>query len=139
MAGANQGLKSEEQAYCDALEEENEELRERILQLEKELGMHIEVPLMFDITASEARVLGALLERDLVTKETGMLALYSDKPLDSEVEIKIVDVFICKLRRKLKKWDVEILTAWGRGYYLDEENKAKVRAYLPKPAVLAAE
>ncbi|WP_375599346.1 winged helix-turn-helix domain-containing protein [Devosia sp. Naph2] len=31
-------------------------------------------------------------------------------------EIKIVDVFICKARKKLKPLGLEIGTVWGRGY-----------------------
>lgn len=33
-------------------------------------------------------------------------------------EIKIIDVFICKLRKKLSPLDIKIETAWGRGYRL---------------------
>ncbi len=34
------------------------------------------------------------------------------------VDIKIVDVRVCKLRRKLARTDIEICTSWGRGYYV---------------------
>ncbi len=33
-----------------------------------------------------------------------------------EREIKIVDVFVCKARKKLKPLGIEIETVWGRGY-----------------------
>lgn len=35
-----------------------------------------------------------------------------------ESELKIVDVFVCKLRAKLKGMPIAIETAWGRGYRL---------------------
>lgn len=35
-----------------------------------------------------------------------------------EPEIKIIDVFVCKLRKKLKPLGVEIQTVWGSGYRL---------------------
>ena len=37
---------------------------------------------------------------------------------------KIIDVFICKLRRKLDEWGLEkakIETVWGQGYMLVDE------------------
>lgn len=37
-----------------------------------------------------------------------------------EQEIKIVDVFVCKLRKKLKGLGVSIETVWGRGYRLSQ-------------------
>jgi len=35
-----------------------------------------------------------------------------------EPEIKIIDVFVCKLRKKLKPLGVEIQAVWGSGYRL---------------------
>lgn len=71
------------------------------------------------LTGSETEVLTALARAfpRIVTKEALMDALYALKP-DEEPEIKIIDVFICKLRKKLKPLGVEIDTAWGRGYGL---------------------
>src|SRR5207237_330051 len=50
-----------------------------------------------------------------------------------EPEIKIIDVFICKLRKKLAKASSGkdyIETVWGRGYRLrdPDDNKAKISA-----------
>ena len=54
------------------------------------------------------------------TKEMILSALYS--ALEDEPEIKIVDVFICKLRRKLddahEGAGAAIETVWGRGYQI---------------------
>ncbi len=133
MAVPHQKLSASDQDYIAVIEAENEELRERIKQLEQQIGMVVNVPLMMDVTASEAKVLGVLMERELATKEVIMLALYSTRGGDDEAEIKIVDVFICKVRKKIKKWGIEIKTSWGRGYYMEAESKAKMRSYLPKP------
>jgi DNA-binding response OmpR family regulator len=46
----------------------------------------------------------------------------------SDAVIKIVDVYICKLRRKLGLG--AIVTAWGTGYALSEVGWYKVRAAL---------
>lgn len=70
------------------------------------------------LTAQEAGVFDRLrmARGGVVSKTSLMAALY---PLEAdEAEIKIIDVFVCKLRRKLAPLGVEIGTAWGRGYRL---------------------
>ncbi len=49
-----------------------------------------------------------------VSKEQLLAGIYLHE--QDEAEIKIVDVVICKLRKKLKPLGVEIATVWGRGY-----------------------
>lgn len=69
-------------------------------------------------TQKEASVLELLAFRKgtIITKEMVMNYLYSGR---DEPELKIVDVFICKIRKKLSvalgNLDV-IYTVWGRGY-----------------------
>lgn len=65
----------------------------------------------------------ALRKGSTLTKDMIMSHLYGGM---DEPEIKIIDVFICKLRRKLSAAGCENLieTLWGRGYLLRE----------PKPA-----
>jgi two-component system cell cycle response regulator CtrA len=52
-----------------------------------------------------------------LTKEMFLNHLYGGR---DEPEMKIIDVFICKLRKKLAKYATEsyIETVWGRGYML---------------------
>jgi two-component system cell cycle response regulator CtrA len=66
----------------------------------------------------------------LVTKEMFLNHLYGGM---DEPEVKIIDVFICKLRRKLSNASMGknyIETIWGRGYVLREpcEDAAKIPA-----------
>lgn len=37
-------------------------------------------------------------------------------------DIKIVDVFVCKMRKKLRPYGITIDTVWGRGYLLTAES-----------------
>ncbi len=113
----------------EKLEQENDELRERIRVHEEIVGIRIEVPLVFGLTSHEAMLFGLLLKRDLVTKEMAMLGLYGDRP-NLDPEIKIVDVYICKARKKLKRFGVEIETVWGRGFRLTAESKAIAQGLL---------
>lgn len=50
----------------------------------------------------------------IVSKQRLLANLYLTEA--DEAEIKIIDVFVCKLRKKLKPLGVEIATVWGRGY-----------------------
>jgi two-component system cell cycle response regulator CtrA len=58
--------------------------------------------------------------------------------VDDEPEIKIIDVFVCKLRKKMEIFGVKIETIWGRGYYMTPEMKAKAAAMMTAPITSAA-
>ncbi|WP_319414393.1 winged helix-turn-helix domain-containing protein [uncultured Cohaesibacter sp.] len=54
----------------------------------------------------------------IATKEKLFQSLYWLHETD-EPDPKIVDVFVCKIRKKLpSKMAIEICTSWGRGYHL---------------------
>jgi two-component system cell cycle response regulator CtrA len=72
------------------------------------------------LTPKEFDILETLLLRKgaLVTKEQALERIYSGR---DEPVIKIIDVLICKLRKKLADArGFEIKTVWGRGYTLVE-------------------
>lgn len=95
-------------------------LRERVRQLEEALApSSIIAPFEWGLTVSEARVFAHLASRAFATKQSIMMALYSDRP-DQDPEIKIVDVFVCKMRKKLTPYGVSIDTVWGQGYALQD-------------------
>ncbi|KAA2211925.1 response regulator transcription factor [Teichococcus oryzae] len=76
------------------------------------------------LTAKEYAILEVMmLRRGLVlTKQAFLDHLYGGM---DEPEMKIIDVFICNLRKKLAKAGLGglIETVWGRGYVLREERK----------------
>jgi two-component system cell cycle response regulator CtrA len=100
-------------------------------------------PLMLDLSARRATVedtpvpltgkefacLEFLLSRRgmTVTKEMFLAHLYGGR---DEPEMKIIDVFICKIRRKLAEAGAPPLieTVWGRGYTVPHEGLQPVRA-----------
>lgn len=111
----------------DSLRQENAALRERVRQLEEALASSsVVVPIEWGLTPSEARLFAALTTRDVLTKDAIMTALYSDRP-DDDPETKIVDVYVCKIRPKLRPFGIEIATVWGRGYSLVDRQKWAVR------------
>jgi DNA-binding response OmpR family regulator len=83
------------------------------------------------LTWKELTLLFAILRRrNGVSREQIMSALYTGESVDHQPEIKIVDVFVCKLRRKLANPDnpqyavpkTAIKTVWGRGYRVEPED-----------------
>ena len=63
-----------------------------------------------------------------VTKEMFLNQLYGGM---DEPEMKIIDVFICKLRKKLadaSNGKDYIETLWGRGYILREPHEVRISA-----------
>ncbi|MFZ0270969.1 MAG: helix-turn-helix domain-containing protein [Acidobacteriaceae bacterium] len=110
------------------LEQENAELRDRVSVLEAEIGLAREpFPLFLDLTPTEQMILSVLMKNAHPRKSTFMTALYSHLHDDERAEDKIIDVFICKIRPKLKPHGIVIETAWGQGYWLNAVSKDRVR------------
>ncbi|GBQ77734.1 two component response regulator CtrA [Acetobacter malorum DSM 14337] len=88
------------------------------------------------LTCKEFSILELLVLRKGVaqTKETFLNHLYGGR---DEPDIKIIDVFVCKLRKKLQAAgasDHLISTVWGKGYILNDP-KAKMLSLPPQPAI----
>jgi len=79
------------------------------------------------LTAREFDFLQAMMLHKgvLMTKERFLASLYAD---EEAPDAKIVDVFVCKLRRKLSACGAAemIRTVWGRGHVLFEPSAAAV-------------
>jgi two-component system cell cycle response regulator CtrA len=82
-----------------------------------------------NLTAREFDFLETLMLHKgvLLTKERFMTRLYADSEAPDS---KIVDVFVCKLRRKLTAAGAAeiIRTVWGRGYVVFEPTAAAIEA-----------
>ncbi len=112
-----------------ALEIELDEARETIRQLMAGEAVEWRAPIEFALTSSEASLLRALIGHDgVMTKQRIMDLIYANR-IDEQPEIKIVDVFVCKLRRKLKPYALEIITVWGRGYQMDAVSAERLKTW----------
>jgi hypothetical protein len=89
----------------------------------------------FKLTSLEAAFLVMLLRSMFAEKEKLHAVVERQRyqrplrPLEPEVtDPKMVDVMICKLRRKLKNHDPALVvkTSWGKGYYLETATKALI-------------
>lgn len=114
-------------------------LHDRIAELEetvRQMRALVEGQDMFSrlpvrLSRTEHRILVALYERggDGATARREMIVdrLYFDRvnpPLE-----KIVDVYMTKLRKKLRPLGVEIEAVWGVGYTLSKASTAILRGY----------
>jgi two-component system cell cycle response regulator CtrA len=91
---------------------------------------HVRVPL----TGREYDILELLSLRKgmTVSKEMFLNQLYGGM---DEPEMKIIDVFICKLRKKLADASMGkdyIETVWGRGYMLREPHEVRISKAYPR-------
>jgi DNA-binding response OmpR family regulator len=68
------------------------------------------------LTVHEYEILQTLRQNAprIMTKEALLSAVYQLR--QEEPELKIIDVWVCKLRKKLKPLGINIDTVWGRGY-----------------------
>jgi two-component system cell cycle response regulator CtrA len=100
---------------------------ERIIQLEESYGARFETHPRYGLTQAEQMLLGLVAySTGICTKEhayTVMYGMHDDPPLQ-----KILDVYISKIRRKLNPLDIHIETAWGRGWYMEADQREKALA-----------
>jgi two-component system cell cycle response regulator CtrA len=87
------------------------------------------------LTGKEYETLQLLITRrnDILTKEVILAQLYGGM---GEREAKIVDVFICKIRKKLARAGVDnvVGTVWGRGYTIRDLPDGNDASELPRAA-----
>lgn len=109
------------QARVDELEEENRQLKDQLL------DVTWEPPLEIGLTGKEAALIAILMKQKGVVSKESLLGTMYQLMTDDPPELKIIDVFVCKARKKLRPYGLEIATVWGRGYELPEATKALLR------------
>ncbi len=120
--------------YVAVIEAENERLRQRVAQLEAEVGrlssspqFSVMTPISkFGLTASEGKILARIAATGYASKGDLYACICHGKAI--EPEPKVVDVYVCKIRNKLARFDIVIETVHGRGYKLGPESMAKIVA-----------
>lgn len=94
---------------------------------------------LFKLTRLEATVMVPLLKRDEASKASLHSAIQSARATRSpssidETDPKMVDVVICKMRKKLREHGVEIKTLWAKGYFIERPMRRvvfeKLSAYI---------
>lgn len=110
---------------------ETERLRDRVEELERVLGVDMSLTNrlrdVFGLEPGLSPILGMLMKRAFVSHASLYTVLYAGRPECDWPKPKIMDVQVCKLRRKLRKHGVSIETRWGEGWMMTAADKAKVR------------
>lgn len=86
---------------------------------------------VFKATRLEASILIPLIKRPEVNRE-GLHAAIEDRrtAATEQTDPKMVDVVICKLRKKLALHDLLIVTHWSRGYQMPFEHRKRAAAMI---------
>ena len=118
-----------------ALRREVEALRDALEAMRRALTSDAGVKIieLAKLTYNERMLLGLLMRRHRATKDQMMTMLYADRP-DEEPDSKILDVMICKMRKKLRPHGVEIRTIHGAGYELPPTSREKIKALMAEAA-----
>jgi DNA-binding response OmpR family regulator len=118
------------------------ELRERIAELEEEVRqlradmVPTDATFLNFLSKNQMKLLLGIYNRpiadyaylDRITEQSDRYNRYTDV----EHEDLRVRVSIWKLRKKMREYGIEIKTWRGIGYYLDDENKAKLKQLMEK-------
>lgn len=114
-----------EQQVAD-LRAENDELRETIAQLREALTPPVVYPSAWGLNRQESLILGALACRPVARRQALLLALYGDRRADDLPDPRVLDVYVCKLRAKLRPQGIAIDAIRGVGFRLDDATRARL-------------
>lgn len=112
-------------------------LRHRVRELEALLGQCDLFLSLSELTPTERAVLGILYTRRIISTSGIHTVLYGAMPAESQPEGRVVEQWICRLRKKLADRGVEIVNQHGSGYYLPPESKRALQRFSDKQGVAA--
>jgi len=117
----------------EALEIENEALRAKLAAWEASATVN-QYQTELGLTAKEAAVLSLLVQRRRVERMQAYAAVFEQLNGDGP-SLKIVDVFVCKLRKKLRAIGLNptIKSIWGVGHEITPETIAAIEQRLSPP------
>ncbi|EKS37786.1 helix-turn-helix domain-containing protein [Afipia clevelandensis] len=101
------------------LEEENRQLRQSIA------GMKHDFPREWGLTGAEQRALNCLYTGQNFFRQEEAIRFAASN--GNATDRDLVKVYICKLRKKLKPYGIEIKTVWGEGYELTPESGSLIK------------
>jgi DNA-binding winged helix-turn-helix (wHTH) protein len=114
--------------------DEMQRLRDRVEELEGMLGLgrdHVaELMVRLRLLDPEAKFLGLLLRREFVSRDGAYAAIWGGRTESDQPDIRGLDVYSCRLRKVLRKLDVEMVTVRSRGWFIPREQKEKLAALL---------
>ncbi len=111
------------------LTKENDSLKYKLYSIISK-GLTYDFPERWGLTNRECRILHSMYTQDTFTKDAFMQDFYRSKNIF--VMDKIYDVYVSKLRKKIREAElpVEIVTQRGVGYSLSEDSKLFLSQYV---------
>jgi len=100
-------------------------LEERIAELTAALGQTQSYVAVLGITRMQDRMVGALMRMQVVRRDTMATVMWYDAK-DAR-DLKGIDVYMMKLRRRLTPQGIAVDTHWGIGWSMPNFSKARVR------------
>jgi two-component system cell cycle response regulator CtrA len=96
-----------------------------LLAIDREAGIIVSGGSFAYLTKQEFEIFITLYDARgrVLSKEALLAAIAPD--IDEEPEIKIVDVFVCKIRKKLNGLGLSLETVWGRGYRMSQRRASE--------------
>lgn len=109
-------------------------LQDRVAELEALLGVSDDALFRFralKLRPYECRIL-SFIEKQTGTarRQAIYTALFGNRPECDQPDIRLVDVYLCRIRRVLRPIGIEIVTVFNVGWALTATDKAKLNAWL---------
>jgi two-component system, cell cycle response regulator CtrA len=122
--------------HCRRYREQLEEVEERLRQTHKAPVVDIP-PIAWGLTSCERIIARALADRNICSRDN-IIERFEDERADYCAEPKVIDVYICKMRHKLRRFGIDIQTVYGVGYAIAEHQLGAYRAAIAHtgPSVL---
>jgi hypothetical protein len=101
-------------------------LLDRVAELEELLGADIDGSLQFrklGLSLTECRVLNHLVKRTIASRTGLLVLLYGG---ESDVNPRIFNTWICRIRNELEPHGVRIRTEYGVGWSMTPDDKVKL-------------
>jgi two-component system cell cycle response regulator CtrA len=116
-------------------QEEIDTLREEVRQLKDMLGIsgRFVYPPQIKLSVATGKLYCLLMQREVVSKDTAMRALYFDRA-DKIPGDRIIHMFVFRLRAELAQVGVEVKKKWREGYYLEAKDKARLKQLTERQA-----
>ncbi|WP_238121991.1 MULTISPECIES: helix-turn-helix domain-containing protein [unclassified Xanthobacter] len=111
------------------LRADNDALRAEVAYLRELLSPPLRTPPAWGLARQEEIVTLALILRPLISRDALIAAIYTTHGKDEPAE-KTIDVLIWKTRRKLAAQGAHVGNQPGRGWFLADGDRARLRAEL---------
>lgn len=111
----------------ETITEERDDLRKIVLG-RKDEDEYLLLMATFNFTPTETRLVQALYSVDRPMSKNALLdSLYDGRDIDEQPEGKILEVLVCKARKKMGAGEY-IKTIWGRGYEMTDAGRQALTA-----------